>query len=40
MKLKKKSIVSTFEKIILFAWYACIFGGVFLFLIGVDVWIR
>jgi len=42
MKIKKKSIVSTFEKIILFALYAyaCIFGSVFLFLIGVDVWIR
>lgn len=40
MKLKKKSIVSTFEKIILFALHACIFISVFLFLIGVDVWIR
>lgn len=40
MKIKNESIVSTFEKIILFALYACIFISVFLFLIGVDVWIH
>ena len=40
MKIKNESIVSTFETIILFALYACIFISVFLFLIGVDVWIR
>ena len=37
MKIKNESIVSTFEKIILFALYACIFGSVFLFLVGIDL---
>lgn len=37
MKIKKESIVSTFEKIILFALYACIFGSVFLFMAGIDL---
>lgn len=37
MKIKKESIVSTFEKIILFALYACIFGSVFLFVVGIDL---
>lgn len=37
MKIKKESIVSTFEKIILFALYACIFGSVFLFMVGIDL---
>lgn len=39
MKLKK-NLINTLEEMTLLALFICIFVRAFLFLIGVDVWIR